>query len=204
MVNVRKFHEKLWNLSCDPNCSPKPNKITAKTEVNWKFSGKKISVEISIKFKIINKSNDCNRTRNQNHLYRKRTLTHLAKLAKWLSCVLSTYLYGAFDCIFLSRQVCFCHDRFGAWFEQGVPWHSGNYRVWIHSETRTRHGKNIQSNAPCRCVHRTQLNHLLSLAKWFSVCSPTRWFWIRVQLQSLKVQISCLLRERSSLTFSQL
>ena len=27
---------------------------------------------------------------------------------------------------------------------------SGNYRVWIHSETRTRHDKNIQSNAPYR------------------------------------------------------
>ena len=25
--------------------------------------------------------------------------------------------------------------RFRACFEQGVPWHSGNYRVWIHSET---------------------------------------------------------------------
>ena len=30
-------------------------------------------------------------------------------------------------------------------FEQGVPWHSGNYRVRIHSETRTWHDKNIQS-----------------------------------------------------------
>ena len=30
-------------------------------------------------------------------------------------------------------------------FEQGVPWHSGNCRVWIHSETRTWHGKDIQS-----------------------------------------------------------
>ena len=27
--------------------------------------------------------------------------------------------------------------RFRACFEQGVFWHSGNYRVWIHSETRT-------------------------------------------------------------------
>ena len=27
----------------------------------------------------------------------------------------------------------------------GVSWHSGNYRVWIHSETRTWHVKNIQS-----------------------------------------------------------
>ena len=38
--------------------------------------------------------------------------------------------------------------RFRACFEQGVPWHSGNYRVWIHSETRTWHDKNIQSEKP--------------------------------------------------------
>ena len=49
---------------------------------------------------------DCNWTRTQNHLVRKRTLNHLPKLAKWLSCVLSTYLYGAFDSMFLS-----CHVR---------------------------------------------------------------------------------------------
>ena len=35
--------------------------------------------------------------------------------------------------------------RFRACFEQGVPWHSDIYRVWIHSETRTWHGKHIQS-----------------------------------------------------------
>ena len=40
--------------------------------------------------------------------------------------------------------------RYSVCFEQGVPWHSGNYRVWIHSETRTWHDKNIQSNAPYR------------------------------------------------------
>ena len=43
--------------------------------------------------------NDSNWTRTQNHLVHKRTLNHLASLAKWLSCVLSTYLYSAFDCI---------------------------------------------------------------------------------------------------------
>ena len=37
-----------------------------------------------------------------NYLVPKRTLNHLAKLVKWLGCVLSTYLYGAFDCIVLS------------------------------------------------------------------------------------------------------
>ena len=48
---------------------------------------------------------DCNSDRTQNHLVLKRTLKHLAKLTKWLSCVLSTYLYGAFDCMLLSYNV---------------------------------------------------------------------------------------------------
>ena len=37
-----------------------------------------------------------------------------------------------------------------ACFEQGVPWHSGNTRVWIYPETHTLHDKNMQSNAPYR------------------------------------------------------
>ena len=45
---------------------------------------------------------DCNETRIHNYLVGKRTLNCSAKLAKRLSCVLSTYLYVAFDCIFLS------------------------------------------------------------------------------------------------------
>ena len=40
--------------------------------------------------------------------------------------------------------------RYGACFEQWVSWHSGNYRVWIHSKTRTHHDKNILSNAADR------------------------------------------------------
>ena len=53
---------------------------------------------------------DCNWTRTQYHLVRKRTLNNLAKLVKWLSCVLSTYLYGAFDCMFLP-----CHVGVSEW-----------------------------------------------------------------------------------------
>ena len=41
---------------------------------------------------------DSNGIRSHNHLIRKRTLNHLAKLAKRLSCVVSTYLYGEIDC----------------------------------------------------------------------------------------------------------
>ena len=37
---------------------------------------------------------DCNSIQTHNHLVRKRTLNHFAKLAKWLTCVVSTYLYG--------------------------------------------------------------------------------------------------------------
>ena len=64
------------------------------------------------------------------HLVRKRTLNHLAKLSS--SCGFES------SCSHLNF-------RFRACFEQGVPWHSGNYRVWIRSETRTWHEKNIQS-----------------------------------------------------------
>ena len=46
----------------------------------------------------------------------------------------STYLYSPFD------------FRYRAYFEQGVHWLSGKYRVWIHSEIHTWHDKNIQSD----------------------------------------------------------
>ena len=75
--------------------------------------------------------------------------------------------------------------RFCTCFEQGVPWHLGNYTVWIHSETHTWHDKVIQSNAPYRSVLTTQLNHLASLAKWLSVRLRTKWLWVQIPLQSL-------------------
>ena len=123
---------------------------------------------------------DCNWTRPHNHLVQKRTLNHLAKLAKWLNWIVSTYLYGACDCIFLS-----CHIR--TCFEQRAPWHSGNYRVWIHSETSSQFnsGPPVQSSPPYRYVFKNQFNHLVSLAKWLSVRLQTKWLWVRVQLQWL-------------------
>ena len=30
-----------------------------------------------------------------------QTFNHLAKLGEWLNCIVSTYLYGAYDCILL-------------------------------------------------------------------------------------------------------
>ena len=46
-----------------------------------------------------------NRIRTQNPLIHKWKLYHLAKMAKWLSCAVSTYLYVAFDCMLLSCHV---------------------------------------------------------------------------------------------------
>ena len=52
------------------------------------------------------RGSDCNGTQTQNHLVLKWTFNHLVKLPKRLSCVLSTYMYGAFYSIFSS-----CHVR---------------------------------------------------------------------------------------------
>ena len=53
------------------------------------------------------------------------------------------FVYELIVCRFESR--CgHLNSRFCACFEQRLPWHSGNYRVWIHPETRTWHDKNVQ------------------------------------------------------------
>ena len=47
---------------------------------------------------------DCNWTRTHSQLVYKQTLSHLAQLAKWLSCVVSTYLYSV-ECGFTLKRV---------------------------------------------------------------------------------------------------
>ena len=116
----------------------------------------------------------------------------------WLNCCV--FVYEISGCGFES---CCNHLnlRFCAFFEKGVPWHSANYRVWIHSEMRTWNDMNIQFKAPFRWILTTQLNHLANLDKWLSVRLWTKWLWVRVLLQSLKLQISGLNWARSFLTF---
>ena len=50
-------------------------------------------------------SSDSKEMLTDNHWVRKGILNHLPKLAKWLSCVVSTYLPDAFDCMLLSSHV---------------------------------------------------------------------------------------------------
>ena len=53
---------------------------------------------------------DSNETWTHNHLLHKKTLNHFTKLVKWLSYVVSTYLYQAIDCLLLS-----CHVWVSEW-----------------------------------------------------------------------------------------
>ena len=55
---------------------------------------------------------DCNLSRTQNHSLSKRTLNHFEQLTKWYSCLLSTYLYRAIECMFLS-----CHVSVSEWVQ---------------------------------------------------------------------------------------
>ena len=58
-----------------------------------------------------------------------------------------------------------------------------------------------------RLVSKRTLNHLTklaSLAKWLSVLLRTKWLLVPIPLLSLKLQMSRLLRARSSLTFRKL
>ena len=73
---------------------------------------------------------DCNRTRTHNILVCKRTLKHLAKLAIWLSCFVSSYLYSAFDCMFLLSGVRILEWIHTLYFAecQGTPcWKQARY-----------------------------------------------------------------------------
>ena len=48
---------------------------------------------------------DSSSMRTNNHLVCEQSLNRLAKTAKLLSCVLSTFLYGVLDCIFSSCHI---------------------------------------------------------------------------------------------------
>ena len=105
---------------------------------------------------------DCNGTLTQNHLVRKRTLNHLAKLSKWLSWIMSTYLYHAIDCIFLS-----CHVRVSEWIH--------TLYLLVVKELLARNTRNIQSLSDCngsrthnKLVRRRTLSHLAKRTKWLS------------------------------------
>ena len=76
-------------------------KLKSAKNIKWRFLSKNVFVYCDI---LSNTENllcsplcDSNKIQTHNHLVHKQTLNHLAKLAKWLSCVASTCLCEAFD-----------------------------------------------------------------------------------------------------------
>ena len=102
-VNNKNFIHSLLNVFSS-------NKINMSLTINFEMrpSAAKpiltafIGRMFFLSFKLI----DCYWTHTHNHLVRKLTLNHLAKLAKRLTCVMSTYWYSVFDCMFLSCHIC--------------------------------------------------------------------------------------------------
>ena len=105
---------------------------------------------------------DCKEIRTHKQLLCKLTLNHLAKLTKWLSCTVSTYLCNAFKCVFLSS-----HIRILAWiYTLYLPECQGTFpgdrrdiwnlsdciRVWTYSHL----------------VRKGTINQLVKLANWLS------------------------------------
>ena len=71
-----------------------------------------------------------------NHLVRNERST---SLVKWL------IVRSRTKWLLVRIQLLPLKLRNHAWLEQEAPWHSANYRVWIHSEMRTWYDNNIQS-----------------------------------------------------------
>ena len=101
---------------------------------------------------------DCNGSRTQNHhLFPKRTLNHLAKLAKWLSCtVYLRQLYIGCECL-------------------SVRCISGNSRVWIHSEMRTWHDKRHTVELTVQISTHNTAQSFGLLAVWMCIHLQTKW-----------------------------
>ena len=137
---------------------------------------------------------DCNDTGTHNHLVCQWALNHLAKLTKCLSRILSPYLYGRFDCMFLS-----CHVGVSEWIAKLLAqnrrdiWYLSDYNnTRIHNHLLSQGTPNylVQHNvkellSPKRCdfwylyecneirtnnhlLYKRTLSHLGKFAKWLS------------------------------------
>ena len=61
-----------------------------------------------------------------------------------------------------------CNFRYRTCFQQGVPWHSGGYREWIHYETRTWHDETSKSPKLSKRFYGTFLISIIK--RWYCFC----------------------------------
>ena len=120
----------------------------------WEIKAKFISLHLFLKIMLTNLC-DSNEIRTHNHLVHKWTLNHLAKLVKWLSCVLSTYMYAALDCMSVYQREYTLYSCLNV-KELLVR---NRYDVCSLSDS-----KDIRTHN--HLVHKQTLSHLAKLAKW--------------------------------------
>ena len=113
------------------------------------------------------KLSECNATWIHNHLVQKPTLNYLAQLTKWLSWVESTYMYGPFDCMFLS-----CHVRVPESIHtisfpgcQGTSCSKQARYLMLSVRNQTQTHNHL--------VHKQKINHLAKLTIWLSWVEST-------------------------------
>ena len=89
-----------------------------------------------------------------------------------------------------------------------------SYIAKRHSKANRKYMKSYDDEKSSKFIMYLDGNNLYGCAistaleptttKWLSVRLRTKWLWVQFLLQSLKLQISRLLRARSSLKFRQL
>ena len=154
---MAKCKASLWLLICTIHLTAWSDHVTYVSSCESTLYSCLTVKELLARNRHIWNLSDCNGTGTQNHLVCKGTRNHLAKLVKWLSCIMNLsvpciWLHGrimsrtrfkvnphSIVVWMLLQQVTASHlnFRYHACFEQYVPRHSGNYRVWIHFKTHT-------------------------------------------------------------------
>ena len=86
----------------------------------------------------------CDMIRTSSQMHRTDSYSQHSSIIWWTWLNDWVFVYELSSCGFKSSY-SHVNFRFRACFKEGVPWHSGKYRVWIQSETRSRSDKNIQS-----------------------------------------------------------
>ena len=97
-----------------------------------------------------------------NHLVCKRTLNHLSKLTNKLSCVVSSYLVGTFDCI---KQPC--QVRVSKWIYKLQLHECEVNPCWKQARYMQQRDSNLQP------LSKRTLNLLAKLANWLSCVVST-------------------------------
>ena len=111
-----------------------------------------------------------------NHLVQKNALNHLPKATKWVSWIVSRYLYGAFDCMSLSCPIRILEGIHTLYFPEclALPYPNKS-DTWNLSDCNgTRNHKHL--------VPQKILNHLTKLTKCFS------WIWVGISTEHLTVR----------------